>query len=185
MREAASILGATETVDLALAERGRAAAFVITTTEAGHLHRPALRSRPESFGPLVRDRLVAGALAPTAWYLSAQKVRRMLAEELNALFARFDLLLAPATPCVAPMRGEESMTVTGQELPMRLGIGLYTHPLTPTGVPVGVAPKVAANGLSVGVQVIAPAWQEARVLRALRVLEARGFTGANRTMEKP
>lgn len=185
VREAASVLGATETVDLTLAERGRAAAFVITTTEAGHLHRPTLRSRPESFGPLVRDRLVAGALAPTAWYLSAQKVRRMLADELNALFARFDLLLAPATPCAAPMRGEESMTVAGQVLPMRLGIGLYTHPLTPTGVPVGVAPKVLANGLSVGVQVIAPAWQEARVLRALRVLEAAGFAGTNKTTEKP
>jgi aspartyl-tRNA(Asn)/glutamyl-tRNA(Gln) amidotransferase subunit A len=126
---------------------------------------------------------VAGALAPAAWYLSAQKVRRLLADELNTLFARFDLLLAPATPCVAPMRGEESMTVAGQLLPMRLGIGLYTHPLTPTGVPVGVAPKAMASGLSVGVQVIGPAWQEARVLRALRVLASNGFSGPTNAME--
>jgi Asp-tRNA(Asn)/Glu-tRNA(Gln) amidotransferase A subunit family amidase len=70
------------------------------------------------------------------------------------------------------------MTVQGQAMPMRLGVGLYTHPLTPTGVPVGVAPRRAASGLSVGVQVVAPAWHEVRILRALATLEAAGFEAA-------
>ena len=146
LAEAAGILGAREVVELSLAELGRAAAFVITTAEAGHLHRDALRVRPDTFGSLVRDRLIAGALVPGAWYLDAQKLRRRLAAELNALFARFDLLLAPATPCVAPRR---------------------------TG-----------SGLSVGVQVVAPAWHEERILRTLATLEAAGF-GAARPLETP
>jgi len=178
MADAARVLGAREVVELPLAELGRAAAFVITTTEAGHLHRDALRTHPDSFGPLVRDRLLAGALVPSAWYLDAQKARRRLADALNGLFGRFDLLLAPATPCVAPLRGTDTMTVQGQAMPMRLGVGLYTHPLTPTGVPVGVAPRRAASGLSVGVQIVAPAWHEERILRALATLEAAGFEAA-------
>jgi aspartyl-tRNA(Asn)/glutamyl-tRNA(Gln) amidotransferase subunit A len=179
LAEAARVLGAREVVELPLAEVGRAAAFVITTAEAGHLHRDALRTHPESFGPLVRDRLLAGALVPSAWYLDAQKARRRLADALNGLFGRFDLLLAPAVPCVAPLRGTDTMSVQGKAMPMRLGVGLYTHPLTPTGVPVGVAPRRAASGLSVGVQVIAPAWHEARILHALATLEAAGFDAAH------
>ncbi|MBM3478464.1 MAG: AtzE family amidohydrolase [Alphaproteobacteria bacterium] len=173
---AAAVLGAGEAAELRLAEAGRAAAFVITTSEAGHLHRAALSRDPEAFGPLVRDRLAAGALAPAAWYLAAQKLRRRLAEELSALFARFDLLLAPAVPCVAPPRGAETITVQDRTLPMRLAVGMYTHPLTPTGVPVGVAPRAARDGLSVGVQVVAPPWHEVHVLRALAALDAAGFS---------
>lgn len=177
---AAAILGASEAAELRLAEAGRAAAFVITTSEAGHLHRAALSRDPEAFGPLVRDRLAAGALTPAAWYLAAQKLRRRLAEELTALFARFDLLLAPAVPCVAPLRGAETITVQDRTLPMRLAVGMYTHPLTPAGVPVGVAPRAARGGLSVGVQVVAPPWHEVRVLRALAALEAAGFSRSDR-----
>lgn len=173
---AAAVLGASEVVELRLAEAGRAAAFVITTSEAGHLHRAALSRDPEAFGPLVRDRLAAGALTPAAWYLAAQKLRRRLAKELSALFARFDLLLAPAVPCVAPMRGAETITVEDRTLPMRLAVGMYTHPLTLTGVPVGVAPRAARGALSVGVQVVAPSWHEVRVLRALAALDAAGFS---------
>ncbi|MBM3523453.1 MAG: AtzE family amidohydrolase [Alphaproteobacteria bacterium] len=176
LREAASILRASETVELRLAALGRAAAFVITTSEAGHLHRPTLQRTPHVFGTLVRDRLIAGAIVPASWYLDAQKLRRRLTEELDALLARYDLLIAPATPCVAPKLGEQTMTVAGQELPMRLAIGMHTHPLTPTGVPIGVAPRATATGLAVGVQVVAARWREDRVLRALAALEAAGFT---------
>lgn len=175
--EAARILGAKEVVELRLAAHGRAAAFVITTSEAGNLHRPLLRRAPGSFGPLVRDRLVAGALVPSAWYIDAQKLRRRLAEELDTLFERFDLLIAPATPCAAPERGADAITVGGETMPMRLAIGMHTHPLTPTGVPVGVAPRATSDGLSVGVQIVAPAWREAWILRALAVLEREGFPG--------
>ncbi len=175
--EAARILGAKDVVELHLAERGRAAAFVITTSEAGNLHRPRLRTAPGSFGSLVRDRLVAGALVPSAWYIDAQKLRRRLVEELDTLFERFDLLIAPATPCAAPERGAATMTVDGETMPMRLAIGMHTHPLTPTGVPVGVAPRTSCDGLSVGVQLVAPAWRETAILRALAVLEREGFPG--------
>jgi len=175
--EAARILGARETAELRLAPLGRAAAFVITTSEAGNLHRPRLRDAPDGFGPLVRDRLIAGALVPAAWYLDAQKLRRRLVEELDGLFGRFDLLIAPATPCAAPLRGTDTLSIGGETMPMRLAMGMQTHPLTPTGVPIGVAPRRTPSGLSVGVQIIAPPWRENLVLRAMTVLEREGFTG--------
>jgi Asp-tRNA(Asn)/Glu-tRNA(Gln) amidotransferase A subunit family amidase len=182
LNEAARVLGAQAEVELHSAQAGRAAAFIITATESGHLHARALRQAPERFGDLVRDRLQVAGQIPVGWYLDALQARKRLTDELDRLLSRYDILIAPATPCVAPLRGAQTLDLgdtTGpvdlQGLPMRIAIGMYTHPLTPTGVPIGVAPRITAEGLSVGVQLIAARWQEERVLDALAALEQAGY----------
>jgi aspartyl-tRNA(Asn)/glutamyl-tRNA(Gln) amidotransferase subunit A len=176
MDAAAEALGCAATVDLALAEAARAAAFVLTTAEGGQKHLPGLRARPGLYGPLVRDRLRAGALVPAAWVGDAQRLRRRLSEDLAALHARHPILLAPATPCPAFPLGAAEWEVAGVSLPIRLAIGMFTQPLTLAGVPIAVVARMGAtSGLPVGVQVIGRPWHEGEVLAAAQRLEAAGF----------
>ncbi|MCP5029435.1 MAG: AtzE family amidohydrolase [Actinomycetia bacterium] len=154
-----------------------AAASVITYAEAGELHLDRIRHHRHRFDPVVRHRLVAAALLPADWYVRAQRVRGVWASEVGALFDRFDVLLAPATPFVAPAIGTETVVIAGEELPARPALGWLTQPLTPTGLPIGVAPTWPGDGrLPLGVQIIAPAGHEERILNLLAELEAAGVT---------
>lgn len=173
--QAAAALGATDMVTLPEAHRARAAAFVITSAEAGAFYAEELRRRPEDFEPLSRERLMAGAMLPAAWYLRAQRFRRWFREAVGGVFARHDLLLAPATPCTATPIGAETMTLNGTVLPVRPNIGLLTQPLSLIGLPVAVAPLWTPGGMPIGVQLIAPPWREDICLSAARVLERAGL----------
>src|SRR6185437_4251449 len=102
----AKALGVTRVVDIPEAGRARAAAFVITTTEGASLHLDRLRKRPNDFEPTIRDRLISGAMIPAALVDRAQKFRRWYRAQLLEIFKSVDLLIAPATPCVAPKIGQ-------------------------------------------------------------------------------
>src|SRR5439155_598227 len=99
----ATALGVTSEIEIAEAKRARAAAYVITAAEGGALHLARLRERARDFDPAVRDRLIAGAMIPAAHVNKAQKFRRWYREQVLALFAKVDAVLAPATPCTAPL----------------------------------------------------------------------------------
>ena len=51
---------------------------------------------------MTRDRFLANALVPAAWVMQAQRVRHWFARRVARVFETVDVLLAPATPCVAP-----------------------------------------------------------------------------------
>jgi AtzE family amidohydrolase len=172
--QAAVTLGATNLVSLPEADRARAAAFIITAAEAGALYLGELRERADDFEPLSRDRLIAGALLPASWYVRAQRFRRWFQEAAGRLFARYDLLIAPATPGIATPIGAQTMDVNGVELPVRPNIGLLTQPISLIGLPVAVAPMWTQGGLPLGVQLIARPWREDICLRAAWALEQAG-----------
>lgn len=173
---AAALLGARETVELPEAGRARAAGFLITNAEAGNLHRSRLAADPFAVGPLIRDRLFAGALLPAHWYLQAQRFRRWFAGAMAPILSRYDLIVLPATPCIAPPVGAESLRVEDSELPARLALGLFVQPLTILGTPIAVAPRRGASGMPVGVQLMARAGREDLVLDAVLHLEQNGFS---------
>ena len=102
---AAEVLGARTKVALPEAHRARAAGALITYAEAGNLHMDSVRTRPDELDPLIRDRLIAGALLPADWYLQAQRFRRWYLRSVELLFRDWDLLLAPATPHEATALG--------------------------------------------------------------------------------
>jgi aspartyl-tRNA(Asn)/glutamyl-tRNA(Gln) amidotransferase subunit A len=176
----AAALGATGTVTIPDARVARSAAYVITTTEGAALHLERLRSRPDDFDPDVRDRLVAGALVPAAAAVQAQKFRRRFRDQVLRLFDSVDAILAPATPCVAPLIGQKTFVLDGQEVPLRPNIGIYTQPISFIGLPVVAVPVPAASGLPIGVQIIAAPWREDLALRIARYLEV---NGAARTLQ--
>jgi AtzE family amidohydrolase len=178
VRSVASALGARARVDLPGAECARAAAFIITASQGANLHRENLCQNAEKFDPATRGRLLAGALLPASFVLQAQRVRRWFAEQAADVFKSFDVLLAPAAPCPATLLGQAHLQLNGMELPARASIGLLTQPISCIGLPVVAVPVQRAGALPLGVQIIAPPWQEARALQVAARLEALGVVSA-------
>jgi len=171
----ASALGVKRRIELPKPELARAAAFIITATEGGALHLGRLRNRAVDFDSQTRDRFLAGALTPAAWYLQAQKFRGWWRAQMAEVFRDVDVLIAPATPLPAPLLGQETMSFNGKEIPLRPNIGIFTQPITLIGLPVVAAPlQGAEGGLPIAVQLIAAPWREAALLRVARLLEKSG-----------
>ena len=174
---AAKALGATRRIEIPEAARARAAAYVISTTEGASLHLDRLRQRPDDFDPAVRDRLLAGAMVPAALVDRAQKFRRWYRAQVLELFRTVDVILAPATPCVAPKLGQVNFVLDGVELPVRANIGIHTQPISFIGLPV-VAVPVPLEPMPIGVQIIAAPWREDIALRVAYALERMGVVSA-------
>ena len=173
----AKALGATRMVEIPEAARARAAAYVISTTEGASLHLDRLRRRPDDFDPAVRDRLLAGAMIPAPLVDRAQKFRRWYRAQVLELFKTVDVILAPATPCVAPKLGQVTFMLDGVELPVRANIGIHTQPISFIGLPV-VAVPVPLEPMPIGVQIIAAPWREDIALRTAYALERMGVVSA-------
>jgi 1-carboxybiuret hydrolase len=173
----AKALGATRTIEIPEAGRARAAAYVITTTEGASLHLDRLRKRPNDFDPAVRDRLLAGAMIPAPLVDRAQKFRRWYRARMLEIFASVDVIIAPATPCVAPKIGQATFVLDGVELPVRANIGIHTQPISFIGLPV-VAVPVPLEPMPIGVQIIAAPWREDIALRVAFALERAGVVSA-------
>src|SRR5438445_1399648 len=133
-------LNATTTIEIPEAARARAAAYVIMTTEGASLHLDRLRKRPNDFDPAVRDRLIAGAMVPAPLVDRAQKFRRWYRAKVLELFKSVDVIIAPATPCIAPKLGQVNFVLDGVELPVRANIGIHTQPISFIGLPVVAVP---------------------------------------------
>jgi amidase/aspartyl-tRNA(Asn)/glutamyl-tRNA(Gln) amidotransferase subunit A len=182
----AQALGTSRLIELTDVDRARAAAFLITNVEGATLHLDDLRRRPHDFEPLSRDRFLAGALLPAAWIVQAQRVRHAFARQLAKVFETVDVLIAPATPCVAPPIGTEWLDINGLRLPARASMGLLTQPISCIGLPVVSVPLWGQNAalphLPIGVQLIAAPWREDLALRIAAELEAQGVVSAPQAM---
>ncbi|HTZ04009.1 MAG TPA: AtzE family amidohydrolase [Xanthobacteraceae bacterium] len=175
----AAALGANRDIEIPQAERARSAAFVITASEGASLHLERLRTRARDFDPAVRDRLIAGAVMPAAPVVKAQKFRRWYRAAVLKLFEDVDAILAPATPCTAPLAGQETFMFGDTEMPVRANLGVYTQPISFIGLPV-VAVPVPLSPLPIGVQIIAAPWREDIALRIAHALEVKGVAAAPR-----
>ncbi len=172
-----SALGVTREIEIPEAQRARAAAYVISTSEGGALHLERLRERAEDFDPAVRDRLIAGAMIPGSIVTKAQKFRRWYQARVGDLFGEVDAILAPATPCTAPQIGQSTFMLDGAPVNVRANLGVYTQPISFIGLPV-VAVPVPLTPMPIAVQIIAAPWREDIALRIAHALEAAGVVAA-------
>ena len=130
-------------------------------------------SRDEAFGAEVKRRILLGTYALSAgyydaYYLKAQQVRRLLAEEFLRAFSEVDAIVTPTSPVPAFRLGEK----TGDPLAMYLA-DIYTVTASLAGicgvtVPCGATPA----GLPVGMQVLARHLNESTAFRVARAVEA-------------
>jgi len=130
-------------------------------------------SRDEGFGAEVKRRILLGTYALSAgyydaYYLKAQQVRRLLAEEYLRAFAEVDAIVTPTAPTAAFKLGEK----TGDPLAMYLA-DIYTVTASLAGI-CGVTVPCGATkaGLPVGMQVLAAHLNEGTAFRVTRAVEA-------------
>jgi aspartyl-tRNA(Asn)/glutamyl-tRNA(Gln) amidotransferase subunit A len=130
-------------------------------------------SRDEGFGAEVKRRILLGTYALSAgyydaYYLKAQQVRRILAEEYLRAFAEVDVIVTPTSPMPAFKLGEK----TGDPLAMYLA-DIYTVTASLAGICcVNVPCGATKSGLPVGMQVLAAHLNEATAFRVARAVEA-------------
>ncbi|MEM6356423.1 MAG: Asp-tRNA(Asn)/Glu-tRNA(Gln) amidotransferase subunit GatA [Pseudomonadota bacterium] len=132
------------------------------------------KTRAEGFGPEVRRRVMIGAYVLSAgyydaYYLRAQKVRRLVRQDFDRVLEEVDTLLAPAAPGPAFAQGE----FEGDPVEMYLQ-DVFTVTLNLAGLPgISVPVSRARNGLPLGLQLIGRAWGEVPLFGAAAALEAR------------
>lgn len=118
------------------------------------------RSREEGFGDEVKLRILTGTYTLSvgyfdAYYLKAQKIRRLITQDFDNAFAEVDLLLTPTSPTPAFRKGQ----LTDDPVAMYQQ-DLYTVPTSLAGLPAMSLPCGFSQGMPMGMQLIAPAFRE-------------------------
>ena len=124
------------------------------------------RTRAEGFGTEVKRRILVGTYALSAgyfdaYYLKAQKVRRLIQQDFINAFKEVDVLMSPTTPSPAFIRGEK----TSDPVTMYLE-DVFTIAINLAGIPAMSVPAGFVDGLPVGLQIIGDYFSEARLLNA-------------------
>ena len=142
------------------------------SSEAKGVEDTYVRSRTEGFGPEVKRRIMAGTFVLShgyydAYYTKGQKVRRVLQDKTNAIFASHDMLLLPTTPSTAFERG-----AVNDPIQMYLQ-DIFTVHANLTGNPAISLPLGQhSNGLPFGIQLMANHFDEQRMLNFAQQLVA-------------
>ena len=129
------------------------------------------KSRSEGFGPEVKRRIMIGTYVLShgyydAYYLQAQKLRRMIADDFQAAFQDCDLIAGPVAPTVARPIGSQTDPVA------EYLADIFTLPASLAGLPgLSVPAGFGADGLPVGLQLIGNYWQEGALLHAGHALQ--------------
>ncbi len=124
------------------------------------------RTRAEGFGAEVKRRILVGTYALSAgyfdaYYLKAQKVRRLIQQDFINAFKEVDVLMSPTTPSPAFIQGEK----TNDPVTMYLE-DVFTIAINLAGIPAMSVPAGFVDGLPVGLQIIGDYFSEARLLNA-------------------
>ena len=122
------------------------------------------RSRQEGFGEEVQRRIMIGTYALSAgyydaYYVQAQKVRRLISQDYQAAFESVDVIMGPTAPEVAFKLGAKTQDPVSMYLS-----DIYTIAVNLAGLPGISIPAGFANNLPVGLQIIGNYWQEAKLL---------------------
>ena len=138
----------------------RAANSIIMLSEAYAFHERNLKTRPQDFGELVRERFRIGGLFRASDYVQAQRARQVIKRECADVLRKVDVLVTPTmTQPAAPFEGyDATATVRGPS---------FTAPFNVTGLPaVSVPAGFTANDLPVGMQIVGKPFDEPTVLRS-------------------
>lgn len=154
---------------------------VILLAEASAVFTSQLDERG-SFGEDVFALLQQGRLIAATDYVNAQRLRRLKCEEFRAVWREADVLITPATPISAPKIGETKVEVGDRQEEVRLASTRLTRGFNVLGLPaISIPCGRDAGGLPLGMQIIAPAFEETRLLRIAAALEsALGFQAETR-----
>ncbi len=123
------------------------------------------KTRQYGFGAEVKRRIMLGTYALSsgyydAWYLKAQKVRTLIRREFDSAFEKYDALVTPTSPTVPFKIGEKT------EDPLQMYLSdVCTLPVNIAGLPAISIPAGFADGLPIGLQIIAKPFAEETILK--------------------
>lgn len=129
-------------------------------------------TRSHGFGSEVKKRVMLGTYALSsgyydAYYKKAQKVRTLIKQDFDQLFAKYDVIIGPTAPTTAFKIGEK----TADPLTMYLN-DICTIPVSLAGIPaISVPCGLASNGMPVGLQIMGKHFDEATILRVAHAFE--------------
>ena len=140
--------------------------------EYGDLRNMYERSRAEGFGPEVKRRIMIGTYVLShgyydAYYLQAQKLRRMIADDFQQCFGQCDLIAGPVAPTVAWKLGEQ------MDDPVKAYLAdIFTLPASLAGLPgMSLPAGQGEGGMPVGLQLIGNYFDEGRLLHAAHAVQ--------------
>ena len=154
-------------VDVVLPSKQRMDACIqtILLAEGFAIHGEWLRTRPQDYGRVTRERLMMGAFVTGGEYVQAQRLRRIITAEVEAVLAGCDAILCAGNPTAAPR------VVDVDEGPFRRSHPI-TGPFNATGHPGLALPcGFGASGLPLGLQLIGRSYGEAMLLRIAQAYE--------------
>jgi len=128
------------------------------------------RSRSEGFGAEVQRRIMLGTYVLShgyydAYYLQAQRIRRLIAEDYQAVLGlKCDVILGPVNPTVAPPMGEKNQSPTAEWLADIYTLSLNLAGLPGMSIPCGFAPGFDGQALPVGLQLVGNYFEEGQLL---------------------
>ncbi len=144
------------------------------------------KTRAEGFGEEVKRRIMIGTYALSsgyydAYYIKAQKVRRLISEDFLKAYEQCDALLTPTAPSAAFAIGEN------EDDPIKMYLNdVFTVPASLAGLPgMSVPAGLNADGLPLGLQILGRPWDEEMVLNVGKAIEkAANFVATPQTNEK-
>ncbi|MEZ5813334.1 MAG: Asp-tRNA(Asn)/Glu-tRNA(Gln) amidotransferase subunit GatA [Alphaproteobacteria bacterium] len=142
------------------------------SAEASTLEEMYAKTRAEGFGAEVQRRIMIGAYVLSAgyydaYYIKAQKVRRLILQDFEKAYETVDAILTPTAPSAAFAIGEN------EDDPIKMYLNdVFTVTANLAGVPAMSVPAgLDANGLPLGLQILGKAWDEETVFRVGGVIE--------------
>ncbi len=141
--------------------------------EGSSLRKMYENTRGKGFGDEVQRRILLGTYVLSsgyydAYYARALKVKKIICDSYGKLFEKYDLIVMPTTPTTAFRIGEKSDDPVAMYLS-----DIFTAWVNIAGLPaVSIPAGVSTEGHPTGIQIIAPAGEEAKLLRAARTLES-------------
>ena len=137
----------------------------ILTGEAFAIHEKWMRERPQDYGALARERLMAGAFVRAADYVNATRLRRKLADAFHALFADIDIALTASSM-------EPACRIDDQQAIDHTYSRQARAPFNVTGNPALAVPiGFSKSGLPLSMQIVGSAYGEALVYRVADAYE--------------
>ncbi|HVH80850.1 MAG TPA: amidase [Stellaceae bacterium] len=156
-----------EVVEVALPSniQFQACARTISHSESFAIHADVLRTRPELYARVTRERLMLGGFVTATQYVQAQRLRRILTRKVDALFERVDVLLTAVIPGPAPVLEETDDGPWRRQQPLASVFNVTGHPAM--AQPCGFS----TNGLPLSAQLVGRHFDEATVLRVGQAYE--------------
>lgn len=161
-----------EIVDVNLPDMNKlnAAALVVQLVEAAAIYAP--HKDPSLFSRNFWSLIKQGERFAGHEYVNAQRLRSVFGRQFSEVWLEADVLATPTTPIPAPLRGASTVQIGGETEDVRFASTRLVRAMNFLGLPALSMPcGRTSSGMPVGLQLIAPAFQEPRLLQWARTLE--------------